>query len=244
MILPILHRSVLSYIIRLWFNLSYYLNYSVSSSWPLGQPWPSTHPPPHRPLPSAPPPPLHTHTHNFTVCFWWVCEVGCPGSEYIYSFLLWCFCFVFFLLFFFCFVFFCFFFRCGSHWCWQYWLWSISSFLIMSASYQVCMKRPFEQEKRLTTLIIFTSFFKSMRGAFPTCAWLHSLSRTSWQIERKAMVRNRYNYLTPSVPKRYKRKVLGVPKPQTAALPRHQEEEETDKTKQAQIEQTYEEHQD
>ena len=31
---------------------------------------------------------------------------------------------------------------------------------------------------------------------------------------------------------------------QTAALPRHQEEEETDKTKQAQIEQTYEKHQD
>ena len=28
----------------------------------------------------------------------------------------------------------------------------------------------------------------------------------------------------------------------TAALPRHQEEEETDKTKQAQIEQTYEKH--
>ena len=29
---------------------------------------------------------------------------------------------------------------------------------------------------------------------------------------------------------------------QTAALPRHKEEEETDKTKQAQIEQTYEKH--
>ena len=39
-----------------------------------------------------------------------------------------------------------------------------------------------------------------------------------------------------------KRKVQGVPQSQTAALPRHQEEEETDKTKQAQIEQTYEEH--
>ena len=36
-----------------------------------------------------------------------------------------------------------------------------------------------------------------------------------------------------------KRKVQGVPQSQTAALPRHQEEEETDKTKQAQIEQTY-----
>ena len=39
-----------------------------------------------------------------------------------------------------------------------------------------------------------------------------------------------------------KRKVQGVPQSQTAALPRHPEEEETDKTKQAQIEQTYEKH--
>ena len=37
-------------------------------------------------------------------------------------------------------------------------------------------------------------------------------------------------------------KSQGVPQSQTAALPRHQEEEETDKTKQAQIEQTYEKH--
>ena len=40
--------------------------------------------------------------------------------------------------------------------------------------------------------------------------------------------------------KKGKRKVQGVPQSQTAALPSHQEEEETDKTKQAQIEQTYE----
>ena len=39
-----------------------------------------------------------------------------------------------------------------------------------------------------------------------------------------------------------KRKVQGVLQSQTTALPRHQEEEETDKTKQAQIEQTYEKH--
>ena len=44
--------------------------------------------------------------------------------------------------------------------------------------------------------------------------------------------------------KKGKRKVQGVPQSQTTALPRHQEEEETDKTKQAQIEQTYEKHQD
>ena len=44
--------------------------------------------------------------------------------------------------------------------------------------------------------------------------------------------------------KKDERKVLGVPQSQTAALPRHQEEEELDKTKQAQIEQTYGKHSD
>ena len=44
--------------------------------------------------------------------------------------------------------------------------------------------------------------------------------------------------------KKGKRKVQGVPQSQTAALPRPQEEEETDKSKQAQTEQTYEKHQD
>ena len=42
--------------------------------------------------------------------------------------------------------------------------------------------------------------------------------------------------------KKDKRKVQGVPQSQTAALHRLQEEEETEKTKQAQIEQTYEKH--
>ena len=42
--------------------------------------------------------------------------------------------------------------------------------------------------------------------------------------------------------KKGKRKVQGVQQSQTAALPRHQEKEETGKTKQAQIEQTYEKH--
>ena len=39
--------------------------------------------------------------------------------------------------------------------------------------------------------------------------------------------------------KKGKRKVQGVPQSQTAALPRPQEEEETDKSKQAQTEQTH-----
>ena len=42
--------------------------------------------------------------------------------------------------------------------------------------------------------------------------------------------------------KKSKRKVQGVSQLQTAALPRPQEEEETDKSKQAQTEQTYEKH--
>ena len=40
--------------------------------------------------------------------------------------------------------------------------------------------------------------------------------------------------------KKGKRKVQGVPQLQTAVLPRHQEEEKTDKSKQTQIDQTYE----
>ena len=43
-----------------------------------------------------------------------------------------------------------------------------------------------------------------------------------------------------TIEKKGKRNVQGVPQSQTAALPRHQEEEETDKSKQAQIDQTYE----
>ena len=38
------------------------------------------------------------------------------------------------------------------------------------------------------------------------------------------------------------REVQGVPQSQVPALPRHQEEEETDKTKQVQNEQIYEKH--
>ena len=48
------------------------------------------------------------------------------------------------------------------------------------------------------------------------------------------------NYIINS--KKGKRKVQEVPQSQTAALPRHQKEEDTDKSKQAQIEQTYEKH--
>ena len=50
------------------------------------------------------------------------------------------------------------------------------------------------------------------------------------------------SYLVDMYRQKGKIKVQGVPQSQTAALPRHQEEEETDKSKQAQIEQTYEKH--
>ena len=42
--------------------------------------------------------------------------------------------------------------------------------------------------------------------------------------------------------KKGKRKVQGVPQSQAAAHPRHEIEEETGKTKQAQIEETFEKH--
>ena len=42
--------------------------------------------------------------------------------------------------------------------------------------------------------------------------------------------------------KKGRRKVQGVLQSQAAALPKHQEEEKTDKTKQTPIEQTYEKH--
>ena len=49
---------------------------------------------------------------------------------------------------------------------------------------------------------------------------------------RQALLQKRF--------KKGKRKVQGVPQSQTAALPRPQEDKKTDKSKQAQIEQTYE----
>ena len=46
----------------------------------------------------------------------------------------------------------------------------------------------------------------------------------------------------PQYSKKGKRKVQGVPQSQNAANSRPQEEEETDKSKRSQIEQTYEKH--
>ena len=60
-----------------------------------------------------------------------------------------------------------------------------------------------------------------------------SWAETLWKIDKLCQW---------TIPKKGKRKIQGVPQSQTAALPRCQEEKETDKTKQAQIEQTYEKH--
>ena len=57
----------------------------------------------------------------------------------------------------------------------------------------------------------------------------------------KYIIRDRFSSSTRLF-KKGKRKVQGVPQSQTAALPRPHEEEETDKSKQAQTEQTYEKH--
>ena len=63
-----------------------------------------------------------------------------------------------------------------------------------------------------------------------------------WQIRLDISWKSSERLLSRNVKKKDKRKVQGVPQPETAALLRHQEEEETDKSKQAQIEQTYEKH--
>ena len=77
-----------------------------------------------------------------------------------------------------------------------------------------------------------------------TALKIHVSKRTRDLLERCAS--NRYQLscrgLTEIKVKKSKRKVQGVPQSQTAALPRPQEEEETDKSKQAQTEQTYEKH--
>ena len=75
---------------------------------------------------------------------------------------------------------------------------------------------------------------------------LHNMSSIKVQQSHDITKTCLYNFdpLKPHfyIVKKGKRKVQGVPQLQTAALPRPQEEEETDKSKQAQIEQTYEKH--
>ena len=60
--------------------------------------------------------------------------------------------------------------------------------------------------------------------------------------ETKRTTIHNYCYFKHHERKKGKKKFQGVPQSQTSALPRHKEEEEIDKTKQAQIKQTYEKH--
>ena len=62
-----------------------------------------------------------------------------------------------------------------------------------------------------------------------------------WRIDG-CFLNEAFGIYPPLQMKKSKRKVQGVPQSQTAALPRPQEEEETDKSKQAQTKQTYGKH--
>ena len=73
---------------------------------------------------------------------------------------------------------------------------------------------------------------------------LHLLSLQIWITNSQPHITLDLNLSNPQQIKKGKRKVQGVPQSQTAALPRPQEEEEADKSKQAQIGQTYEKHED
>ena len=81
---------------------------------------------------------------------------------------------------------------------------------------------------------------KGEKGRFPLAISGILLSLKYWLHINDSNISNfdqRFTYK-----KKGKRKVQGVPQSQTAALPRPLEEEETDKSKQAQTEQTYEKH--
>ena len=68
-------------------------------------------------------------------------------------------------------------------------------------------------------------------------AHAQSLFRARPPLMHSIVVNNSVSWqLTADSEKKGKRKVQGVPQSQTAALPRPQEEEETDKSKQAQTE--------
>ena len=72
--------------------------------------------------------------------------------------------------------------------------------------------------------------------------WWSEMQTESPSFEYKKVAKVYQPYPVPVITKKGKRKVQAVLQSQTAALPRQQEEEETDKTKQAQIDQTYEKH--
>ena len=75
------------------------------------------------------------------------------------------------------------------------------------------------------------------------CFYYPNETKTAtWASKRNEIVRLQQEKQQHYNKNKGKRNVQEVPQSQTAALPRHQEEEETDKPKQAQIEQTYKTH--
>ena len=98
---------------------------------------------------------------------------------------------------------------------------------------------------------VFSHFARQLRYQFLVpCGGIAFLfgSESSTEVMFCKYFSNVRTYDVPSkssrsdILKKVKRKIQGVPQQQAATLPRHQEEEETDKTKQAQLEQTYEKH--
>ena len=76
----------------------------------------------------------------------------------------------------------------------------------------------------------------AVKGSFKLlCFWEDAALKSFYKL---------FDFVRPfdKMYKKGKRKVQGVPQSQTAVLPRPQEEEETDKSKQAQTKPTYEKH--
>ena len=94
-------------------------------------------------------------------------------------------------------------------------------------------------QRRLLFLFITTSKNISEDTQEMPQSWS---TQPSWGAKRRIYVEPKAFVKKKKKKKKGKRKVQGVPQSQTAALPRPQEEEETDKSKKAQIEQTYEKH--
>ena len=93
-------------------------------------------------------------------------------------------------------------------------------------------------------LILYNLLETQYQSVFSTVHY-RPCSSTSYSLQSTTDTLPALRILYKPLPTKFKkgkRKVQGVPQSQTAALPRPQEEEETDKYKQVQTEQTYEKH--
>ena len=107
------------------------------------------------------------------------------------------------------------------------------------------MKAPGESFKIIRHFYSFLHYILNIK-----CVYFLPLKNIfKFSQKKKKKKKNRFQKITVSrqfsirkIGKKGERKVQGLSQSQTAALPRPQEEEETDKSKQAQTEQTYEKH--